>query len=72
MSLVHAFINVYVVAVHLLFAKELSVFSKLLISHNSWCKFFSHFCYVTPCSSVGLPGDMLKYPLLFYAVNNGF
>ena len=33
-SLVHAFINVYVVAVHLLFAKELSVFSKLLMSHN--------------------------------------
>ena len=33
-SLAHAFINVYVVAVHLLFAKELSVFSKLLMSHN--------------------------------------
>ena len=73
-SLVHTFINIYVVAVHLLSAKELSVFSKLLMSHNNYCIVLgaSNLSYHTFCSSTRFPGGMSKYPLLFHAINNGF
>ena len=55
LSLAHAFINIYVVTVHLLFAKELSAFSKLLMSHNIVLFFVQIFLVISVITHYVIP-----------------